>query len=102
MSVVTRNNVVSFGSGSRPMMFAHGFGCDQQMWRLVTPAFADDYRIILFDHVGAGRSDLNAYDAAKYSTLDGYAADIIEICDELELKDVIFVGHSVSSMVGVL
>jgi sigma-B regulation protein RsbQ len=84
------------------MLFAHGFGCDQNMWRFVTPAFEDDYRIVLFDHVGAGKSDLAAYDRAKYATLDGYAADVLDICRELELHDVVFVGHSVSAMIGIL
>ena len=84
------------------MLFAHGFGCDQNMWRYVTPAFEDDYRVVLFDHVGAGRSDHAAYSPAKYATLGGYADDIAEICDELGLTDVIFVGHSVSAMIGVL
>jgi sigma-B regulation protein RsbQ len=84
------------------MMFAHGFGCDQNMWRLVVPAFEDTYRVVLFDHVGAGRSDASAYDRRKYATLDGYATDVLEICRELDLSDVIFVGHSVSAMIGVL
>ena len=84
------------------MLFAHGFGCDQNMWRYMAPAFEDAYRVVLFDHVGAGRSDLAAYDRAKYGTLDGYAADVLEICEELGLEDVIFVGHSVSAMIGVL
>jgi sigma-B regulation protein RsbQ len=84
------------------MLFAHGFGCDQNMWRYVAPAFEDEYRVVLFDHVGAGRSDLSAYDRIKYSSLDGYAADILELCRELELHDVIFVGHSVSAMMGIL
>jgi sigma-B regulation protein RsbQ len=84
------------------MLFAHGFGCDQNMWRFVAPAFEDRYRVILFDHVGAGGSDLQAYDRAKYSSLAGYAEDILEICRELELHDVVFVGHSVSAMMGVL
>ena len=84
------------------MMFAHGFGCDQNMWRYVAPEFVDEYRIVLFDHVGAGGSDLGAYDREKYSSLDGYAADVLDICRELELRDVIFVGHSVSAMMGVL
>ena len=83
-------------------MFAHGFGCDQNMWRLVVPAFEDTYRVVLFDHVGAGRSDASAYDRRKYATLDGYATDVLEICRELDLSDVIFVGHSVSAMIGVL
>lgn len=101
-SVLSRNNVKVFGAGSQPMVFAHGFGCDQNMWRFVTPAFADDYRIVLFDYVGSGRSDLGAYSAQRYSTLDGYAQDLLEVCYALELENVIFVGHSVSSMVGVL
>ena len=88
--------------GSVSIMFAHGFGCDQNMWRYVTPAFEKDYRVILFDHVGAGRSELSAYNKPKYSTLDGYADDIIEIALELELKDAIFVGHSVSAMMGLI
>jgi sigma-B regulation protein RsbQ len=103
VSVLRRNNVVLSGRpGGRPMLFAHGFGCDQNMWRFVTPAFEDDYRIVLFDHVGAGKSDLAAYDRAKYATLDGYAADVLDICRELELHDVVFVGHSVSAMIGIL
>ncbi len=84
------------------MLFAHGFGCDQNMWRLVTPAFENEYRIVLFDHVGAGKSDLSAYDRSKYATLDGYAADVLEICAAEGLSNVIFVGHSVSAMIGVL
>ena len=83
-------------------MFAHGFGCDQQMWRFTAPAFEDDYRVVLFDYVGSGGSDINAYDPERYASLDGYAQDVLDICDALDLKDVIFVGHSVSSMIGVL
>lgn len=84
------------------MLFAHGFGCDQNMWRLVTPMFESDFRVIVFDYVGAGKSDLNAYDSQRYSSLDGYAGDVIEICEALELRDVVFVGHSVSAMIGAL
>ena len=103
MSVLQRNNVQVAGKrDGRPMVFAHGFGCDQNMWRYVTPAFEDDYRVVLFDHVGAGGSDLSAFDREKYSSLEGYASDVIEICDELQLSDVVFIGHSVSAMVGVL
>jgi sigma-B regulation protein RsbQ len=103
MSVVRRNNVTLGGrEDGQPLVFAHGFGCDQNMWRFVAPAFADRYRIVLFDHVGAGRSDLAAYDDEKYSSLDGYATDVLELCAELDLRDVVFVGHSVSSMIGVL
>ena len=102
ISVEQRNHVRVYGQGERAMVFSHGFGCDQAMWRYVAPAFADRYRVVLFDHVGAGHSDLRAYDAAKYSTLDGYAADVVEICDELGLRGCVFVGHSVSAMIGVL
>jgi sigma-B regulation protein RsbQ len=100
--IIARNNVKVFGQGTQPMLFAHGFGCDQNMWRFVAPAFADDYRIVLFDYVGSGKSDLKAYDAKRYSTLDGYARDVLDVCHALDLNDVIFVGHSVSSMIGVL
>ena len=100
--VLSRNNVKVFGKGSQPMLFAHGFGCDQNMWRYLTPAFEDEYRIVLFDYVGSGKSDLAAYDADRYGSLDGYAEDVLDVCRALDLRDVIFVGHSVSSMVGVL
>ncbi len=100
--VLSRNHVRVFGSGTQPMMFAHGFGCDQNMWRFITPAFEDDYRIVLFDYVGSGQSDLAAYDAERYGHLDGYAQDILDIIHDLDLKEVILVGHSVSSMIGVL
>jgi sigma-B regulation protein RsbQ len=84
------------------MVFAHGFGCDQNMWRYVVPRFEDDFRVVTFDHVGAGGSDLSAYDAERYGSLDAYAADVLEICRELDLREVIFVGHSVSAMIGAL
>jgi sigma-B regulation protein RsbQ len=84
------------------MIFAHGFGCDQNMWRYVAPAFAEDHRVILFDHVGAGGSDLSAYDPERYGSLEGYARDVVEICEALDLEDAVFVGHSVSAMIGVL
>jgi sigma-B regulation protein RsbQ len=84
------------------MIFAHGFGCDQNMWRFVEPAFASEFKTVLFDHVGAGASDLTAYDRSKYSSLAGYADDIVEIGHELGLADAVFVGHSVSSMIGAL
>lgn len=85
-----------------PMLFAHGYGCDQNMWRFVAPEFEATHRVVLFDHVGAGRSDLRAYDEKRYSTLDGYASDVLEIIHDLGLRDVVFVGHSVSAMIGVL
>ncbi|MDP9134232.1 MAG: alpha/beta hydrolase [Actinomycetota bacterium] len=84
------------------MVFAHGFGCDQNMWRFVTPAFEDRCRVVLFDHIGAGKSDISAYDPRRHSSLAGYAEDVLEICAALELERVIFVGHSVSAMIGVL
>jgi sigma-B regulation protein RsbQ len=103
MNVLARNNVRVAGRSDGPtMVLAHGFGCDQNMWRHVVPAFADTYRIVLFDHVGAGGSDLAAYSPERYATLSGYATDVLEICRELEIEDAVFVGHSVSSMIGVL
>jgi sigma-B regulation protein RsbQ len=84
------------------MIFAHGYGCDQHMWRHVAPAFEAGFRTVLFDHAGAGGSDLSAYDPAKYASLSGYADDLIEIGHELDLQDAVFVGHSVSAMIGVL
>lgn len=95
-----RNNVNVIGKGDKTIMFAHGFGCDQKMWRFLTPMFENDYKIILFDYVGSGQSDLSSYDKNRYATLHGYAQDVVEICDELGLKDVIYVGHSVSSVIG--
>jgi sigma-B regulation protein RsbQ len=101
-SVLSRNNVHVFGRGTKPLLFAHGFGCDQNMWRFITPAFQDDYRIVLFDYVGSGQSDVGAWQADRYATLAGYAQDVLDVCHALDLKDVVFVGHSVSSMIGVL
>jgi sigma-B regulation protein RsbQ len=101
-TVAKRNNVKIFGKGDQPMIFAHGFGCDQNMWRLVYPSFEDKYKIILFDYVGSGRSDLTAYNPERYSDLNGYAEDILDIIREFDLKDIILVGHSVSCMIGLL
>jgi sigma-B regulation protein RsbQ len=100
--VLKRNNVRIIGRGEQPMIFAHGYGCDQSMWRFITPAFEDRYRIVLFDHVGHGQSDAAAFDPARYGSLQGYADDVLAICRELDLTNVVFVGHSVSSMIGVL
>jgi sigma-B regulation protein RsbQ len=102
MDIRKRNNVSVFGHGSKPMIFAHGFGCGQNMWRYIWPAFENDYQIILFDYVGSGNSDVNAYNSERYGDLYGYAQDVIDICEELNLTQAVFVGHSVSSMVGVL
>lgn len=101
-SILKRHNVQVWGEGSQPMMFAHGLGCDQQIWQSLTPAFEADYTLIAFDYVGSGQSDLSAYDAEKYGTLHGYAADVQDICRALNLSDVVFIGHSVSSMIGLL
>jgi sigma-B regulation protein RsbQ len=101
-SVIFRNNVKIWGSGSRTMLFAHGFGCDQNMWRFITPAFENDYKIVVFDYVGAGKSDLNAYNGQRYADLNGYSQDVLDICEALHLKEAIFVGHSVSGIIGVL
>ena len=103
MEATKRHNIKIGGQeGAQPMLFAHGFGCDQNMWRYVQPAFENDFRTITFDYVGHGGSDLSSYSSEKYASLDGYAQDVLEICEELELAETIFVGHSVSSMVGVL
>jgi len=101
VDVLTRNNVTITGTG-RPVVFAHGFGCSQDMWRLVAPHFAADHQIILFDHVGSGGSDLSAYRPGKYDSLDGYADDLVEIVERLDLTDAVFVGHSVGSIIGLL
>lgn len=101
-AVIRRNNVHLSGRGSTPMVFAHGFGCDQQMWRLVAPQFEDDFRVVLFDHVGSGKSHPAAYSSEKYSSLSGYALDLVEIGDVLGLRDAVLVAHSVSAMISVL
>lgn len=100
--IISRNYINRLGKGNEPMMFAHGYGCDQNMWRFITPAFEKDYDIILFDHVGSGNSDEHAYDFEKYNDLNGYADDIVEICEVLKLEKVTFIGHSVSSIIGAL
>lgn len=100
--IIERNNVKVFGNGTQPMLFAHGFGCDQNMWRFVTGAFEADFRIVLFDYVGSGESDVSAYEPERYSSLAGYARDILDVVEALDLTNIVFVGHSVSSMIGVL
>lgn len=103
MDVVARFNVhVAGRPDGQPMVFGHGFGCDQNMFRLLAPRFESHYRVVLFDYAGAGQSDPAAYDTVRHGTLDGYADDLLEICHALELTDVVFVGHSVSAMIGVL
>ena len=102
MNILKRNNVTIKGKGSEIIMFAHGFGCDQNMWRYVVPAFEENYKIIMFDQVGAGGSDFSAFNPQKYDKLEGYADDILEIATTLQLKDLIFVGHSVSALIGII
>lgn len=101
-TVLQRHNVALTGSGAKTIMFAHGFGCDQNMWRFVAPAFEDDYRVMLFDHVGAGGSDLSAYDPERYASLAGYADDVVALARAAGIENGVFVGHSVSAMIGVL
>jgi sigma-B regulation protein RsbQ len=102
MSIYRRNNINIVGSGTKTMLFAHGYGCDQNMWRFVVPAFENEYRIVLFDHVGAGKSDSTQYQPEKYGSLQGYADDVLEIMDAAGGGPVIFVGHSVSAVIGIL
>lgn len=100
--ILIRNNVKIIGEGKQVILFAHGFGCAQNSWKYITDAFVEDYKVILFDYVGSGQSDLTQYDYHKYSTLDGYACDILDIIETLGLNKIIFVGHSVSSMIGMI
>jgi sigma-B regulation protein RsbQ len=103
MIATQRHDVIEHGRpDGQPMLLAHGFGCDKNMWRHVWPAFAETHRIVLFDHVGAGGSDASAYDPRRYGSLQGYTDDVLDIVRELDLRDVVFVGHSVSAMIGVL
>ena len=102
ISVIRRNNVSVSGNGTHPVLFAHGFGCDQTMWRFILPEFQQRYRTIAFDYVGAGHSDISAYDRRRYATLQGYPSDILDICEALDIYDCTFVGHSVSCMSGIL
>lgn len=106
MSIRQRNNVKTWGSGPTTLLFAHGFGCDQSMWRFLLPAFEGRYRIVIFDAVGSGASDWSAYDRAKYGSLLGYARDVLEIADEFAEgfadRRVVYIGHSVAAMVGLL
>lgn len=99
-TILKRNNVRISGAGRQTILFAHGFGCDQSVWDRIIPAFETDYQVVVFDYVGSGRSDKSAYDATRYSNLHGYAQDVIDICDALELEKILYVGHSVSGMIG--
>jgi sigma-B regulation protein RsbQ len=101
-SIRIRNNVQIIGNGDTTLLMAHGFGCDQQMWQFLTPSLKDQFRIVLFDYVGSGKSIISAYSTSRYRKLNGYAEDIIEICEELGLKKIHFIGHSVSCMIGLI
>jgi sigma-B regulation protein RsbQ len=102
MSVSLRHHVKVAGSGPATLVFAHGFGCDQNMWRMLAPRYASRFKTVTFDWVGSGKSDLAAYDSSKYASLKGYAADLLDVVDEFAAGPVIFVGHSVSAMIGLL
>jgi sigma-B regulation protein RsbQ len=102
MSVLDLHDVRVSGSGSRAIVFAHGFGCDQAMWRFVAPHFEDAFRVVTFDYIGMGGTDPRAYDPEKYASLDGFAADVIAIAEALDLRDAVLVGHSVSAMIGAI
>ena len=102
VQIQTRNNVNIIGEGQQVVILAHGFGCDQQMWQYMTPQFLRDYRLVLFDYVGSGHSDIHEYKSEKYKNLSGYAQDVIDIIHSCELQNVIFIGHSISSMIGML
>lgn len=101
-NVIKRNNVKVMGQGEQTILFAHGFGYDQRMWQYIAPTFAENYRVILFDYVGSGNSDITAYESEKYNTLRGYAQDVLDIIEEMDLQQVIFIGHSISSTIGIL
>ncbi len=100
--VIQRNNVKIIGTGQQVMLMAHGFGCNQLMWRFLTPELSSQYKLVLFDYVGSGGSNLAAYSRQKYADLEGYAQDIVDICNRLDLSNVVLVGHSVSSMISLI
>src|SRR5690242_14672764 len=100
--ILRRNNVKISGQGAQPIVFAHGFGCDQTMWRFVAPAFESSHKVVLFDYVGCGKSETRAYNNVRYGSLDGYVQDLLEVCDGADLRNVVFVGHSVSAIIGIL
>jgi sigma-B regulation protein RsbQ len=103
VDAITRNAPSVTGKpDGQPLVFAHGFGCDSNMWRFIAPRFASEFKVVTFDHVGHGLGDSDGFDSERHSSLDGYASDVIDLCHALELRDVIFVGHSVSAMIGAL
>ncbi len=101
-TTIQRHHITQRGQAQPPMVFAHGFGCDQQMWRFVAPAFEPSHRVVLFDHIGCGQSDRAAYNLQRHAKLEGYAQDVVDLLDGLDLHDVVYVGHSVSAMIGLL
>ncbi len=102
MDLRHRNNVSVMGNGASTLVFSHGFGCNQAMWNYLAPQFGARFRVVMYDLVGAGLSDLNAFDKAKYSTLEGYARDLNEIIQAFAVGPVILVSHSVSAMIATL
>lgn len=100
--IITRNNINVRGAGEQVLLMAHGFGCNQQMWRFLIPYLESHFKIVLFDYVGSGSSNLAAYSKQKYADLEGYAQDIVEICEQLDLSNVVLIGHSVSSIIGLI
>lgn len=100
--IIKRNNVNVLGSGDKTLFLAHGFGCDQNMWRFMLPGLIPHYKVVLFDYVGSGNSDLSHFYHKRYSALEGYAQDILEICEALDLQNITFIGHSVSNMIGLI
>lgn len=101
-TIIKKHNIKVYGKGSQTLVFAHGYGCDQNMWRLVAPHFYDKYKVVLFDHIGSGNSDSEAYNFETYNSLHAYSSDVLQICKELKLENIIFIGHSVSAMIGIL
>lgn len=103
MDVLRRNHVQVIDGSGPTLVYGHGFGCNQSMWADITPAFKDTHRQVLFDYVGSGGSDLSAFDQHRYSELQGYAQDLLDVCDALGLtRDVVLVAHSVSCSIGML
>lgn len=102
VNIQVRNNISIIGQGKQTILMAHGFGCDQKMWQYLSPHFVDDYRLVLFDYVGSGNSDITAYTTEKYRHLEGYAQDVLDIIHELQLENILFIGHSISSMIGMI
>ena len=100
--IIDNNNVTIVGSGKKTIMLAHGFGCDQNMWKYLTPLLEKNYTIVLFDYVGCGNSNVSAFDKSRYEVLEGYAQDVVDICEALELTELTFIGHSVSGIIGYL